>query len=53
MTHTFKLERLDGTSAEPPSFTTTVLAWKPCDTIPLSARRAGEMSAGQSPPPPP
>jgi hypothetical protein len=25
MTHTFKLERLDGTPADPPSFKTTVL----------------------------
>jgi hypothetical protein len=40
MTHTFKLERIDGTPADPPSFKTTVLAWKPGDTIPLSARRA-------------
>jgi hypothetical protein len=36
MTHTFKLERLDGT---PASFKTTVLAWGPGDTIPLSAGR--------------
>ena len=39
MTHTFKLERLDGTPAYPPSFKTTVLVWKPGDTIPLSADR--------------
>jgi hypothetical protein len=35
MTFTFKLERLDGTPAEPPSFKTTVLVWQPGDTIPL------------------
>jgi hypothetical protein len=39
MTVTFKLERLDGAPADPPSFGTTVLAWNPGDTIPLSAGR--------------
>jgi hypothetical protein len=39
MTFTFKLERLDGTPAEPASFKTTVLRWQPDDTIPLSASR--------------
>jgi hypothetical protein len=39
MTHTFKLERLDGTPADPLSFETTVLVWSPGDTIPLSAGR--------------
>jgi hypothetical protein len=39
MTVTFKLERLDGTPADPPSMETTVLAWSPGDTIPLSAGR--------------
>jgi hypothetical protein len=39
MTLTFKLERLDGTPADPPSFETTVLRWQPGDTIPLSAKR--------------
>jgi hypothetical protein len=38
MTHTFKLERLDGTPADPPSFKTTVLSWTPGDTIPLGSR---------------
>jgi hypothetical protein len=38
MTHTFKLERLDGTPAEPPTFKTTVLAWSPGDQIPLGSR---------------
>jgi hypothetical protein len=33
MTFTIRLERLDGTPADPPSFKTTVLAWKPGDTI--------------------
>jgi hypothetical protein len=40
MTFTFKLERLDGTLADPPSFKTTVLVWNPGDTIPLSANRS-------------
>ena len=39
MTHTFKLERLDGTPADPPSFRTTILVWNPGDQIPLSAGR--------------
>ena len=39
MTHTFKLERLDGTPADPPSFKTTILVWSPGDQIPLSAGR--------------
>jgi hypothetical protein len=38
MTHTFKLERLDGTPADPPSFKTTVLVWNPGDRIPLGTR---------------
>jgi len=29
MTHTFKLERLDGTPADPPSLETTELVWSP------------------------
>jgi hypothetical protein len=39
MTFTFKLERLDGTPADPPSFKTGVLVWNPGDTIPLSPNR--------------
>jgi hypothetical protein len=39
MTHTFKLERLDGTPADPPSLETTVLVWNPGDTIPLGRSR--------------
>jgi hypothetical protein len=38
MTHTFKLERLDGTPADPPSFKTTELVWNPGDQIPLGTR---------------
>jgi hypothetical protein len=37
--HTFNLERLDGTPADPPSFKTTVLAWSPGDRTPISAGR--------------
>ena len=40
MSHTFKLEQLDGTPADPPSFKTTIVAWNPGDQIPLSAGRA-------------
>jgi hypothetical protein len=39
MTVTFKLERLDGTPAEPASFETTILSWQPGDRIPLDAKR--------------
>jgi integrase len=39
MTLTFKLERLDGMPAEPPSIESTVLSWKPGDTIPLGANK--------------
>jgi hypothetical protein len=38
MTHTFKLERMDGTPADPPSFKTTVLVWAPGDQIPLGTK---------------
>jgi hypothetical protein len=40
MTSTFKLERLDGTPADPPTFETTELAWAPGDRIPLGAGRS-------------
>jgi hypothetical protein len=54
MTFTFKLERLDGTPAEPPSFKTTVLVWQPGDTIPLGNRtlqvvRVRDNDADQAP----
>jgi hypothetical protein len=39
MTVTFKLERLDGTPAEPAWFKTTILSWQPGDRIPLDAKR--------------
>ena len=35
----FKLERTDGTPADPPTYRTGVYAWRPGDTIPLSATR--------------
>ena len=38
-TVTFKLERLDGTRADPPSIESSVLSWRPGDTIPLGAGR--------------
>jgi hypothetical protein len=39
MTFTIKLERADGTPAEPPSITTTVTNWRPGNTIPLGRDR--------------
>jgi hypothetical protein len=39
MTYTFRLERLDGTPADPPSFKSSVLVWNPGDTIPLGPNR--------------
>jgi hypothetical protein len=39
MTFTIKLERADGTPAEPPSISTTVTNWRPGDTIPLGRDR--------------
>jgi hypothetical protein len=50
MTHTFKLERLDGTPANPPSFETTVLVWAPGDQIPLGARRCKWSAFGTTTP---
>lgn len=44
MTHAFKLERLDWTPGDPPSFKTTVLVWSPGDTIPLGALRRLEVA---------
>jgi hypothetical protein len=40
MTVTFKLERADGTPADPPSFRTGVYVWRPGDVIPLGADRS-------------
>jgi hypothetical protein len=39
MTFTFKLERADGTPADPPSIRSTVTNWRVGDTIPLGANR--------------
>jgi hypothetical protein len=38
VTVTFKLERLDGMPADPPSFKTTILVWQPGDPIHLGRR---------------
>ena len=35
----FKLERTDGTAADPPTSQTGVYSWRPGDTIPLGATR--------------
>ena len=37
-TLTFKLETVDGTPADPPSFQTVAPSWRPGDTIPLGRR---------------
>ena len=39
MAFTFKLEREDGTPADPPSFRSVVPRWEPGDTIPVGASR--------------
>lgn len=39
MTHTFKLERPDGTPADPPSFKAAVPKWRAGDTIHLGRGR--------------
>jgi hypothetical protein len=55
MTFTIKLERADGTPAEPPSISTTVTNWRPGDTIPLRRDRTlrvvaiGDDDADQAP----
>ena len=55
MTHTFKLERLDGRPADPPTFPTVAPRWEPGDTIPLGASRTLQVvrvrgdDAGQPP----
>jgi hypothetical protein len=38
MAFQFRLEDEDGAPADPPSFRTSVLAWRPGDTIPLGRR---------------
>jgi hypothetical protein len=35
----FKLERTDGTPADPPTLPTGVYVWRPGDTIPMGATR--------------
>ena len=35
----FKLQRTDGTPADPATYRTGVYAWRPGDTIPLGATR--------------
>jgi hypothetical protein len=39
MTQTFKLERLDGTPADPPTLKTAVPDWRAGDTVPLGGGR--------------
>jgi hypothetical protein len=47
MTFTFKLERADGTLADPPSIRSAVPDMRPGDTIPLGARRTLRVVATQ------
>jgi hypothetical protein len=35
----FRLQRTDGTSADPPTYRSSVLVWKQGDEIPLNAER--------------
>ncbi|HET8873429.1 MAG TPA: hypothetical protein VFM83_07050 [Gaiellaceae bacterium] len=39
MAFTFRLERLVGAPANPPSFRTVAARWEPGDTVPLGASR--------------
>jgi hypothetical protein len=39
MTYSFRLERTDGSPADPPTYRSTVLTWRQGDTIPLGADR--------------
>lgn len=39
MAFAFRLERDDGTPADPPTMKSAVLVWRPGDTIPLGAQR--------------
>jgi hypothetical protein len=39
MTYHFRLQRTDGSPADPPTLRSTVLSWHQGDTIPLSAER--------------
>src|SRR5512132_1532823 len=40
MTFTFRLERLDGTPAEPPTMESTVTNWRVGETIPIGRDRS-------------
>jgi hypothetical protein len=48
MTFTFKLQRLDGTHAVPPSIESSVLSWRPGNTIPLGRRSLQVVRAASS-----
>jgi hypothetical protein len=39
MTYHFRLERADGSPADPPTYRSTVLSWRQGDTIPLRPDR--------------
>ena len=39
MTYSFRLQRTDGSPADPPTLRSTVLTWRQGDTIPLGADR--------------
>jgi hypothetical protein len=40
MTFSYKLERVDGTSADPPTLRSSASSWRPGDTIPLGRNRS-------------
>jgi hypothetical protein len=39
MTYHFRLQRTDGSPADPPTYRSTVFSWKQGDTIPLNRDR--------------
>jgi hypothetical protein len=39
MTYFFRLQRTDGSPADPPTYVSTVLSWRQGDTIPLGAEK--------------
>ena len=39
MTFSFRLQRSDGSPADPPTYRSSVLTWRQGDTIPLAAER--------------
>ena len=44
----FRLQRTDGSPADPPTYRTGVYSWRPGDTIPMSATRGTRCSEFKS-----